>query len=133
MKLLNKIIAAGLLTGLAACATQNPPDGGPKDETPPKLISSNPKDQELNVDTRTITLTFDEEVQQNNLTKELLITPNINNRYKVISKRNELSLEFEKPLQDSTTYTLNFRQGITDITEKNKAQGLRLSFSTAPL
>ncbi|GHA64651.1 Ig-like domain-containing protein [Pontibacter akesuensis] len=130
MKLVKSIITAGMLAGIAACATQSPPEGGPKDEKPPKLVSSNPKDQQLNVDTRTIRLMFDEEVQPASLNKELLITPNINNPYKVITKRNELTLEFEKPLEDSTTYTLNFRNGITDITEKNKAQGLRLSFST---
>jgi uncharacterized protein (DUF2141 family)/methionine-rich copper-binding protein CopC len=130
MKLIRAFIAAALATGMAACATQSPPEGGPRDQTPPKLVSSNPKDQQLNVDTRTITLEFDEEVQQNTLTKELLITPNVNNPYKVIPNRNVLTLEFEKPLEDSTTYTFNFRNGITDITEKNKAQGLRLSFST---
>lgn len=130
MKLLKAVIAAGMLTGVVSCATQNPPQGGPKDEEAPKLISSNPKDQQLNVDTRTVTLVFNEEVQQNTLSKQLLITPNINNPYQVKSNKNELTLEFEKPLEDSTTYTFNFREGITDITEKNKAQGLRLSFST---
>lgn len=130
MKLIKTFITAGVLAGLASCATQSTPQGGPKDETAPTLVSSNPKDQQLNVDTRTITLTFDEEVQQNNLQKELLITPNINTRYKVVSDKNELRLEFEQPLQDSTTYTFNFREGITDITEKNKVQGMRLSFST---
>ncbi|OKL41253.1 Ig-like domain-containing domain [Pontibacter flavimaris] len=130
MKLIKAFIAAALATGMAACATQSPPEGGPRDQTPPKLVNSNPKDQQLNVDTRTITLEFDEEVQQNTLTKELLITPNVNNPYKVIPNRNVLTLEFEKPLEDSTTYTFNFRNGITDITEKNKAQDLRLSFST---
>ncbi|MCX2740566.1 Ig-like domain-containing domain [Pontibacter anaerobius] len=130
MKLVKALIAAGIVTGMAACATQSPPDGGPRDQTPPKLVSSNPKDQQLNVDTRTITLEFDEEVQQNTLNKQLLITPNINNPYKVLTDKNVMTLEFEKPLEDSTTYTFNFREGITDITEKNKAQGLRLSFST---
>ncbi|AKD02815.1 Ig-like domain-containing domain [Pontibacter korlensis] len=130
MKLLRALISAGIVAGVAACATQSPPDGGPKDEVPPKLIRSTPKDQQLNVDTRTIILEFDEEVQQNTLNKELLITPNINNPYKVITNKTTMTLEFEKPLEDSTTYTFNFRQGITDITEKNKAQNLRLSFST---
>ncbi|RIJ37635.1 Ig-like domain-containing domain [Pontibacter oryzae] len=130
MKLLKTVVTAGILASMASCATQNPPQGGPKDETAPTLISSNPKDQQLNVDTRTVTLTFDEEVQQNTLSKQLLITPNINNPYQVKTNRNELTLEFEKPLEDSTTYTFNFREGITDITEKNKAQGLMLSFST---
>src|SRR5690606_27675042 len=84
----------------------------------------------LNVSTNTITLVFDEEVQQNNLNRELLITPNLENRYRVKNNQNELQLIFEKPLQDSTTYILNFRKGIQDITEKNVAEGLKLAFST---
>ncbi|TPE45554.1 Ig-like domain-containing protein [Pontibacter mangrovi] len=130
MKLIQILISAAALTAMASCATQNPPEGGPRDEEPPKLLKSTPADQQLNVKTKTVVLEFDEEVQQNTLNKELLITPNINNPYKVIPDKRTLTLEFEEPLQDSTTFTFNFRQGITDITEKNKAQNLQLSFST---
>ncbi|MBC5994141.1 Ig-like domain-containing protein [Pontibacter cellulosilyticus] len=130
MKLTQKILILSTAILAASCASVSAPEGGPKDETPPTLVSSNPKDQQLNVSTKVITLTFDEEVQQNKLNSELLITPNTDNRYKVKNERNVLKLEFEKPLQENTTYTLNFRDGITDITEKNKAANLKLSFST---
>jgi len=130
MKLRNSILAMAALAGLTACASVSSPEGGPKDETAPVLQSSNPKDQALKVSTQTITLTFDEEVQPNNLNRELLITPSTDNTYKVRTNRNVLSLEFEKPLEANTTYTLNFREGIADITEKNVVPALRLSFST---
>ena len=130
MKLTQKILILSTAILAASCASVSAPEGGPKDETPPTLQSSNPKDQQLNVSTRVITLTFDEEVQQNKLNTELLITPNTDNKYKVKNERNVLKLEFEKPLQENTTYTLNFRDGITDITEKNKVANLKLSFST---
>jgi uncharacterized protein (DUF2141 family) len=130
MKLTRVIVVTGLIAGLTSCATMNAPEGGPRDLTAPILLESSPKDQELNVKTKTIRLVFDEEVQQNSLIKELLITPNVNNKYEVKPNRNVMTLEFEKPLQDSTTFTFNFRKGITDITEKNAAEGLRLSFST---
>ena len=124
------VVAAGILTGITACATINTPEGGAKDLTPPTLQASSPQDQQLNVKTKTIRLVFDEEVQQKNLVKELLITPNVNNKYEVRSNKTELTLEFDKPLQDSTTFTLNFRKGIVDITEQNPATALKLSFST---
>lgn len=130
MKLKQQLLAAALATVIVGCATQNTPEGGPKDEVPPQLVESTPKDQQLNVDTRTVTLTFDEEIQPNSINKELLITPNINTRYTATAKRNVLTLEFDEPLEDSITYTFNFREGITDITEKNKAQQIVLSFST---
>ncbi|MFD2513995.1 Ig-like domain-containing domain [Pontibacter locisalis] len=130
MKQRHILLILSTVLGTTSCASISAPEGGPKDETSPALVSSNPKDQALNVDLKTVTLTFDEEVQQNNLTRELLITPNIPNKYKVKTEKNQISLEFEKPLQENTTYTLNFREGITDITEKNKAKDLKLSFST---
>ncbi|WP_161889603.1 Ig-like domain-containing protein [Pontibacter russatus] len=130
MKLTRAAVVAGILAGITACATINAPEGGPKDLTPPTLQSSSPQDQQLNVQTKTIRLVFDEEVQQDNLLKELLITPTMNNRYEVRSDKTELTLEFEEPLPDSTTFTFNFREGIVDITEKNVAQGLKISFST---
>ncbi|GAB3195027.1 uncharacterized protein (DUF2141 family)/methionine-rich copper-binding protein CopC [Pontibacter aydingkolensis] len=130
MKLTQIILILSTTFIAVSCASVSAPEGGERDQTPPTLQSSNPKDQELNVRTQTITLTFDEEVQQNKLNTELLITPNTDNKYKLKTNRNVMSLEFEKPFLDNTTYTFNFREGVTDITEKNKAANLRLSFST---
>lgn len=127
---LRHLVFTVMLAGIYGCATVNNPEGGPEDLTPPKLISSTPADQALNVTTKNITLTFDEEIQPKNLTTELLITPNTNNKYKVQTKKNSLTLEFEKELEKNTTYTLNFRGGIEDITKPNKAENLKLSFST---
>lgn len=130
MKFRNMILATATAASMAACATVGSPTGGEKDVVPPTLVNSNPPDQALHVKGQIITLTFDEEVQPNNLNRELLITPNAANPYRVRTNKNALSLEFENPLQENTTYTFNFREGIGDITEKNKAAGLKLAFST---
>lgn len=130
MKLVNSIFLAASLMTLASCASINNPEGGPKDEDAPELLDSNPKPQELNVSTRTITLDFNEEVQPNNLQKELLITPFTDNKYQVRLNKTRLELVFEEPFEENTTYTFNFRKGIQDITEKNTAEGLGLTFST---
>ncbi|NEM96368.1 Ig-like domain-containing domain [Pontibacter burrus] len=130
MKIINISLAATIALVFAGCASVGSPEGGAKDTTPPTLVRSNPADQQLNVSTKTITLEFDESVQQNNLQRELLITPNTQNKYQVRYKNDVMNLIFEQPLQDSTTYIFNFRDGIADITEKNLAKGLKLSFST---
>ncbi|MCC9135672.1 Ig-like domain-containing domain [Pontibacter silvestris] len=130
MTLRQILLTVATIGALNSCATINTPEGGERDLVPPKLVSSTPKDQQLNVKTNTVTLTFDEEVQPNNLTRELLITPNTQNKYTVNSKREQLTLEFDNQLQDSTTFTFNFRKGVQDITEKNVAQGLKIAFST---
>ncbi|WP_162428093.1 Ig-like domain-containing protein [Pontibacter pudoricolor] len=130
MKFINTVFLATSVIALASCASVSSPEGGPKDTTPPTLVSSTPADQQLNVSTKTISLKFDEEVQQNNLQKELLITPYTDNKYRIKMDDEVLILTFDKPLQDSTTYTFNFRNGIADIKEKTVAKGLKLSFST---
>lgn len=130
MKLAHILLLAATTGILGACASVSSPDGGPKDETNPTLVSSTPAAGDLNVQTQTVTLLFDEEVQPNKLNTELLITPNVNNPFTVVSKREQLQLTFEKPLEQNTTYTLNFRNGVQDITEKNPAKDLRITFST---
>lgn len=130
MKFFNIVLGVASLATITSCASINNPEGGPKDEVPPTLVGSNPKNKELNVKTTTIQLDFDEEVQPSSLTKELLITPYQDNKYKVKTDKSRLELAFEQPFEENTTYTFNFRKGIEDITEKNKAEALILTFST---
>jgi len=130
MKIINTTLVAATMLTLASCASVSSPEGGARDTAPPTLVSSNPADQQLNVATNIIRMEFDEDIQQNNMQKELLITPFTDNKYKIRVKEKVMELVFAEPLQDSTTYTFNFRNGIADITEKNIIKGFRLSFST---
>lgn len=104
--------------------------GGPKDTIPPSLILSYPVHQTLNYKESTLTLTFDEFINADKLKQKMIITPTMKGNYKQIVKKEILELEFEEPFEDSTTYTLNFFDGITDITEKNPAENLIIAFST---
>src|SRR5690606_13701042 len=42
----------------------------------------------------------------------------------------KITLEFRDDLEENTTYLLNFREGIEDVTESNKIEPLTLAFST---
>jgi hypothetical protein len=119
---------------LNSCANIHPPTGGPKDTISPKvdLDKSYPKPNTLNYKEKVVELTFDENIQINNINDQLLITPLEENPYKVVPRRNKIRLEFEKPFSPNTTYTLNFRESIKDLTEGNTAKNLILSFSTGP-
>ena len=128
--LLSILLSFLVLLSLNRCANVGSPTGGPRDTIPPELVSSYPALNELNVNTKTITLTFSEDIKQKNLQQELLISPRTDIRYKTKISRNELSLIFEEPLEDSTTYTFNFRQGIGDLNEGNAVENLYLAFST---
>lgn len=117
---------------LLSCAQQTTPDGGPKDETPPRLVRSSPDSSQRNFHGKTIELTFNEMLQLNNPKEEIIITPAVGKKTEFKLKDNRVVIEPELPLRENTTYTLNFREGIKDATEGNIPEGLRLAFSTGP-
>jgi uncharacterized protein (DUF2141 family) len=115
---------------LYSCANIQPPTGGPQDNTPPKLESSAPADRTLNFKGKEIILKFNENITANNMQEQLQITPAVESPYKVKLHKKEVSVLFEKDFEPNTTYTLNFRNAIQDITEKNSAINIVISFST---
>lgn len=113
------------------CAKQTAPGGGPKDETPPKLKESYPKHEQINFKGDRIELFFDEAIQLNNPREQLIITPSIGKKFEISSNKNRVTIELNARLQENTTYNVNFREAIQDITEKNPSI-VKLAFSTGP-
>ncbi len=119
-----------ILSTLISCARQSTPQGGPADKTPPKLVSSNPANNQKNFQGRVITLTFSEAVKLNNPKEEIIVAPAVGKETMFTAKQNRVTIDFKKPLRDSTTYSITFREGIQDLTEGNPADNLHLAFST---
>lgn len=115
-----------------SCANQGTPTGGPRDTIPPLLIESVPSNKSTNYTGTAFKFVFDEKVNADKLKSQLLITPHIENKFNVKVRKNELTLDFDDKFSDSTTYTLNFSDGLVDITEKNPAINLSFAFSTGP-
>jgi uncharacterized protein (DUF2141 family) len=113
-----------------SCARQTTPTGGPKDSIPPNLIGSNPKHGDINFKGKTIQLTFDEAILLNNPREQLIVTPDLGKPIDARVKKNQVILTLEEDLKDNTTYSINFREAVQDITEKNPAPQLKLAFST---
>lgn len=120
----------GIFLIVSSCATVNTPTGGPKDKKPPKLVDSRPYNQQLNFKSKEIVLEFDEWIRFENIKEQLIITPRTEVEYEYSTRKNKATIKFLEALSDSTTYTLNFREGITDITEKNPWKDGAISFST---
>jgi len=112
------------------CARQTTPTGGPKDTIPPTLKTSIPKQGQVNFKGNTIELTFSETIILNNPKEQLIITPSLGKDFEFKAKKNQVILTFKQDLKDSTTYAINFRDAVQDITEKNPARMLKLAFST---
>ena len=131
MKYLLSILSLVIIVFTVSCARQSSPMGGPKDEDPPKLLSSTPEQEALNISPSIIELLFDEYIKVDNPTKQIIITPKVNTEeIEFTALRNRLQIRLNQELEDSTTYVFNFQKSIQDITESNPAENLRLVFST---
>jgi uncharacterized protein (DUF2141 family) len=122
------------ITGIAVlatqCAKQGTPTGGPKDETPPKVVSENPPNRTVLFNYPRATITFDEFITLKDATKEIFVSPpmRIKPEYKVAGKK--LIIEFQEALKDNSTYTINFGNSIIDFTEGNPLVNYEYVFST---
>jgi uncharacterized protein (DUF2141 family) len=121
-----------LVALLESCAAVAPPLGGPRDRIAPRRISSSPDSAARNVKQQFVRMEFSEPVVTKELSKNLLITPQLaeDNPYKLREDRNSVTLLFDKPLDPNTTYSFNFRDGIVDITEGLPARNAVVNFST---
>ncbi|HPM28853.1 MAG TPA: Ig-like domain-containing domain [Chryseolinea sp.] len=115
---------------LACCAKTTSPTGGPKDTIPPVLIKSIPEKGSIKYDGKEIQLFFSENVILKNQKEQIIVTPDIGKDYKIEANKKTVTIQLEKKLKDSTTYTFSFRDAIGDLNEQNPAQNLKLAFST---
>lgn len=107
-----------------------PPGGGPRDTIPPKLFAALPKDSAINVNTNKITLVFDEYIDGKDIQKNLIVSPYPKNTPLVENKLRNVTIRLKDTLEDNTTYSLNFGDGIKDVNEGNIAKNFKYVFST---
>jgi uncharacterized protein (DUF2141 family) len=128
-KTVHWFVALLWLTALS-CARQSAPTGGPKDTIPPVLEKSFPAQNQLNFKGQSIELTFSEMIALANPKEQIIIVPATSNPYDITNRNNRVIIKFDKPLEDSVTYSINFRDAVHDVTEKNPVENLQLAFST---
>ena len=115
---------------LSKCANPIRPMGGPKDEVPPKIVSTTPPNRSTNFTAKEVNIEFDEWVKLENVYKNLLISPPLKERPDFKIKKRSLVFKIEEELLDNTTYTFYLGDVIADITESNKFKNLEYVFST---
>lgn len=116
---------------LWACARESTPMGGPKDDTPPVILNSNPANESLRIKPQEITMDFSEFIKIDNANKQLIVTPRIDKQeLEILAIKNRVRIKLNQELEDNTTYVFNFQQSVKDITESNPAENLKLVFST---
>ncbi len=114
------------------CANQGMPTGGPKDTIPPLLVETNPVLRELNYMGKDVRITFNEYIISDAVAEELVISPPLEKRPVIRTKSKTLIVGFNEELKPDVTYSLDFKNSVTDNNENNPYLGLRLLFSTGP-
>lgn len=130
MRVLPAIVAALVL---AACASMGRPEGGPRDETAPVYVRSNPRPGELNVNRNKIEIYFDENVQLEDPSNKVVVSPAQKNQAVATANGRKVTVELRDTLLPETTYTIDFADAIADLNEKNILDGFALDFSTGPV
>lgn len=118
---------------LVNCANQGNPEGGPRDETPPEIVKSEPENYSTNFDQREIKIYFDEYIKIKDLQKQLIISPPMKYKPDVMPLGNAskfITIKINDTLLANTTYAFNFGNSITDNNEGNPYPYYRYVFST---
>jgi hypothetical protein len=117
---------------LFGCAAQQPPQGGPRDLTPPKLVKAVPANKTRNFAAKEIDLQFDEFIKLTNQYQEISMSPAMEKLPEYNSNKRDLKIKFKDTLQKNTTYVINFGKSIQDVNESNVLKNFTYVFSTGP-
>jgi uncharacterized protein (DUF2141 family) len=124
------------LSMIWSCAKRGTITGGDKDKTPPKMLSSVPKNLSTNFNKNVIKIYFDEFIKLKDLQKQLIISPFMKTAPTILPQGNPskyVTIKINDTLQANTTYSFNFGQSIVDNNEGNAFPHLKYVFSTGAL
>lgn len=119
-----------LLVVLWQCANQGYPEGGPRDETPPKMVNSEPSLNAKNFDGNEVVIEFNELIVLEEAMQKVIVSPPLNEQPTITGLGNKVTVGFNEELQPATTYTIDFADAIQDNNEGNPLEGFTFSFST---
>lgn len=115
---------------VAACASIGSPEGGPRDETPPKILKCQPANMATNNQKKKITLVFDEYINIENATEKVVVSPPQIETPDIKTSGKKIHVTLHDSLKSNTTYTVDFSDAIVDNNEGNPMGQFTYAFST---
>lgn len=114
-----------------ACARMGSPDGGPYDETPPKVVGTTPAYGSSNVKhAKKIVIEFDEIVKVENAMENVVISPPQLEQPEITATGKKVTINLIDSLKPNMTYTIDFSDAIVDNNEGNPYGDYAFTFST---
>jgi len=118
-----------LILLFSACAKIVTPTGGPKDETPPVMVSSIPENKSVNINSNSIRIEFDEYINPFTA-NDIIISPYQKEAPELQFVDKSVIIKFNEDLEPNTTYSIDFNQAIKDYRQGNVIETLDYAFST---
>ena len=100
------VLLATALLILTGCAKMGQPDGGWYDETPPHVIGAIPNEKSTGVNTRNISIFFDEFIKIDNATEKVVVSPPQIEAPEIKGAGRRITVELKDSLIPNTTYTI---------------------------
>jgi len=126
----NAASAVLALAALSGCAAVGNPDGGPYDETPPRITGSHPENGATGVKTKKVTIDFNEFIKLENASEKVVISPPQIEQPEIKVTGKKIQVELFDSLKPNTTYSIDFADGIVDNNEGNPLGDYCFRFST---
>lgn len=128
---MKKLLYLFLALCIIACANPGSgPDGGPYDETPPRIIAMSPAIGTTQAQPKKIQLHFDENIKLENPGEKVIVSPPQIEMPEIKAYGRNISVELLDTLKDNTTYTIDFGDAIVDNNEGNPMGQFTYFFST---
>ena len=94
------------------------------------MLKSKPLNKSTNFSGKQIELTFDEFINSQGMSQELVVSPPMEKNPEIRMRGKTLIVEFLDELRENTTYTLSFGETIKDLNEGNILRNFEFVFST---
>ncbi len=104
--------------------------GGPRDDTPPYLVSTDPPHESVNVSPSELRLVFSEFVNEGSFARALSIVPTPQGRLRYRWRRKSVTIQLPEPLRDSTTYVITLDDEFRDWRGVRLKSPLSFAFAT---
>ena len=115
---------------LQGCARMGQPDGGWYDETPPRVVAESPADQSTDVNSKKISIYFDEYIKLDNPSEKVVVSPPQLEAPEIKGGGKKITVKLADSLKANTTYTIDFSDAISDNNEGNPLGNYTYTFST---
>lgn len=124
------LLIMALAVIVAACASIGRPEGGPRDETPPVFVKSEPAIGALNYTKEKLVIEFNENVQVKDVMDKVVVSPAQKSMPSITANGRRVYVELKDTMLPNTTYTIDFSDAISDLNESNPIDGFAIDFST---